>query len=122
MAVVTHQEIETGIPGIKLFLWETLLNGDTGDPIAVPNYPDKTIQLLGNFSGSANVIIEGSMMETPTYATLNDIHGTALATLTAAIIHSVAENVWKIRPRVSVGDGSTDLDCYMMVFTPARRM
>ncbi len=70
MAVITHQEIETGIPGIKLFLWETMLDDDTGDPIAVPNYPDKTIQVLGNFSGSASILIEGSMMVTPTYATL----------------------------------------------------
>lgn len=123
MAVVNYEEADIGIGGIKLFKWPLLANGDTGTPLRIPNYADVTVHVEGTFSVGGNCIIEGTLMNeaSPTFATLNDVHGTALATITAEIIHSIAENVWEIRPRISAGDGSTAIDVWLMAFTPARR-
>jgi hypothetical protein len=52
--------------------------------------------------------MEGSNDGT-TWATLMNSQGTALGTLTAAVIHDIAQNTRFIRPRISAGDGATAL-------------
>ncbi len=100
-----------------LVKWESLtLAGDSGAPFACPNYTDKSIQVFGTFGG-ATVTIQGSnVIDSPTYATLNDPSGTSLA-ITSAGIKQVLENTYWIRPIVSGGDTTTDLDIYLLAST-----
>jgi hypothetical protein len=88
--------------------------GDTGKPFECPHYADKSVQVIGTFGG-ATVTIQGSnMKDTPTYATLNDDGGTAL-TFTSAGIKKIRENTYWVRPIISGGDETTNLDVYLLV-------
>lgn len=103
--------------GIYLVKWTGFqVAGDTGTPFACPNYPDKSIQVVGTFGG-ATVTIQGSnMIDNPTYATLNDGTGAAL-TITSAGIKQILENTYWVRPIISGGDANTNLDVYLLVET-----
>lgn len=98
-----------GYPGMaNLYTWYAMANGDSGAPIRVPHFPGKTLQITGTFGVGGNVVIEGSNDGT-NWATLTDLAGAALGTITSAGIKTVRENPWYIRPRVSAGDGTTSL-------------
>ena len=89
---------------------------DTGAPFLCPHYADKSIQVVGTFGG-ATVTIQGSnMIDSPTYATLNDATGTAL-TITSACIKQILENTYWIRPYITGADANTNLDVYLLVET-----
>ncbi len=96
--------------------WNTLLNGDTGGPLGAnqgcPNFADKTVHVKGDFSGPATLVIEGSN-DGVTWITLTDPGGTALS-FTVEDIKVILENPQEIRPRVTAGDGSTDLDVFIV--------
>jgi len=101
--------------GVRVFLWENLINGDDGEPLYLPQHSDKTVQVIGTFGVGGTCLIEGSCMTvTPTYGTLNDSQGNALS-FTAAKLETVLEDPYIIRPRVSAGDVTTDLDVYILV-------
>jgi len=92
------------------------LTGDTGAPFACPNYADKSIQVVGTFGG-ATVTIQGSnMIDSPTYATLNDITEMPL-TITSAGIKQILENTYWVRPIISGAGATTNLDVYLLVET-----
>jgi hypothetical protein len=102
------------ISGI-LILWENLVNGDTGKPVPCWMYADKSIQVIGTFGSGGTCTIQGSNMDaTPTWATLVDPQGNALA-ITGAKTEAILENTYQIRPNVTAGDGSTDLDVYLLM-------
>lgn len=96
--------------------WNTLLNGDTGAPLdadqGCPNFADKTVHVKGNFTGPATIVIEGSN-DGVTWVTLTDPAG-ALLSFTSEDLKVVLENPQEIRPRVSAGGGSTDLDVFII--------
>ena len=93
-----------------------MLNGDTGGPLdalqGCPNFADKTVHVKGNFSGPATIVIEGSN-DGVTWVTLTDPAGAALS-FTSEDLKVVLENPQEIRPRVPAGDGSTDLDVFIV--------
>ncbi|KKK57679.1 hypothetical protein LCGC14_3052050 [marine sediment metagenome] len=99
--------------GSHKWVWETLLNGDTGGPLdpdgGGSTFADKTVHVKGTFGVGGNVIIEGSN-DGVTWVTLTDPQGTALNTITTETLEAILENPLYIRPRVSAGDGTTDLD------------
>lgn len=98
--------------------WEGLGIGgsNVGAPIDLPNYPDKSIQVVGVFGG-ATVTIEGSNIPgVPVYSTLNDAEGVAL-TFTSAGLKQVLENTYWIRPVVTSLGATTDLDVYLLAET-----
>lgn len=104
---------------IELYQWTGLTNAtsDTGAPLTLPEYADRSVQVKGTFGAGGTVVIEGSndrKADTPTYATLNDPNGNALS-ITAAKIEQVLESTYLIRPRISGGDGTTDLTVTIMV-------
>ncbi len=96
--------------------WNTILNTDTGAPLdsdgGGPSFADKTVHVKGNFSGPATLVIEGSN-DGVTWVTLTDPGGTALS-FTAEDLKVILENPREIRPRVTAGDGSTDLDVFIV--------
>jgi hypothetical protein len=56
------------------------------------------------------------MLDSPiTWATLNDLGGTAI-TFTSAGIKGIRENSYWVRPRISGAGAATALDVYLMVY------
>ena len=103
--------------------WEGLLAESTGRnagaPFACPSYPIKSIQILGTFSGGAVCRIEGSNMPdeaTATYELLHSPQGVVF-TPTDAMLRGIQENTYWVRPNVTGGDGSTDIDVYLLCVT-----
>lgn len=88
--------------------WSGLLNTDTGAPWTDSHaYADKSVEVSGTFSVGGEVTVEG-LINDSSYSTLHDLNGAPLV-ITSAGVHYVAENPKDVRPRVSGGDGSTDL-------------
>ncbi len=100
---VTVREDKT----VRIF-WENLVNGDTGEPVNLPRYPDKTVQIVGNFSGTADVDMDGSPDDS-TYGALHDLQGSEISIGDSKPV-LIAESTEWIRPDVASGDGDTDLD------------
>jgi len=94
--------------GVRVTKWETVTNGDTGAQLNVADLPDKTVQVIGTFGTGGSINIEGSNDGT-NWEILTDIAGSAI-TLTAAGMRTITENPLYMRPNVTAGDGSTDLD------------
>ena len=103
--------------GIVEILWETLTTTNrVGGGVLLAQYPDKTVQVIGNFAGSAEITIEGSNDGGTTWFELRDITGTALAYL-AAEGDLILENPKMIRPLLASGDASADIDVYLIAKT-----
>lgn len=88
--------------------WTGLLNGDDGSWIEGHGYPDKSIQVFGNFGAGGELTVEGSNDGGTTAAVLKDYAGNAL-TITAAGIYLIVQNTEKLRPNITAGDGATNL-------------
>ena len=121
MAVRSFEIVPTpwDASGIKLVKWEglTKTTNDTGEPYICPHFADKSVQLIGTLGVGGVCTIEGSnMKDTPTYATLNDPQGNTLV-MNALKIEQVLENTYLIRPSITAGDATTDLDVYLLVFS-----
>ena len=87
--------------------WAGLLNGDTGAPVRMSQYSDKSVQVLGTFGAGGNLRWEGSNDGT-NWAVLTDPQGNDLNFATAKI-EAVTEAVAWVRPNVTAGDGTTNL-------------
>lgn len=109
-----------GNPNVARVTWSGLLNGDTGVPVALPEFPDKTVQIYGTFGVGGSVTLEGSNdieSETPTYAALTDPQANAV-TKTAAALEVFEEAPNLVRPNVTAGDGTTSLTVKMVCRRP----
>lgn len=81
---------------------------DTGSPISLAEYSDKTFQTFGTFGGSGALLIEGSNDGGTTWAPLSNRQGTAMS-FTAAGMNTSQDRPILVRPRVTGGDGTTSL-------------
>ncbi len=95
-----------------------------GAPIAISDYPDKTITIEGTFGG-ATITLQGSNSN-PTasqWHTLNDSRGAANTIVkTAAAINAILENPKFMRPIIgSTVSGVTDIDVIIHGSKSARR-
>ncbi len=98
--------------------WEGLTTGDTGRPLNVTAWSDKSIHFFGDFGSGATIILQGSNdpRANPLHAdhananwiTLTDPQGNSISK-TSAAIEQVLENPFWIRPSVS-GGTNPDLD------------
>lgn len=97
-----------------LVSWLALANGDTGDPMEVPECSDKTVQIgkTGDTFGAGTVAIEGSN-DGATWFALRSPLGTALSGIAANAIHAILENPRFIRPNLSGGAGGS-MDIFIM--------
>lgn len=93
--------------GVRMFTWSGLLNGDDGEPVEVPSFPDTAVQFSGTFGSGGNIVLEGSL-DGSTYFTLSDPQGNAISK-GAAAMEQIQELVRFIKPRVTGGDGTTNL-------------
>lgn len=92
--------------------WLTLTTTNLdGESIRYTDYQDRSVQVLGTFGGGT-VTMQGSNDGGTTWATLTDPLGNNLA-FTAAGMKQITELPDLIRPLLSGGDGTTDLDVYL---------
>lgn len=91
--------------------WGPMANGDTGAPITLAGYADKSIQVEGTFGTGGSATAQGSNNGT-NYRALNDPTGTTIA-ITAAGIKAITEAVVYVQPAVTAGDVSTALTVTM---------
>ena len=99
--------------GYTKITWLTLTQGDTGAPVNVAQFPDRSVQATGTFSGAGAIAIQGSNDGGTTFGVLRDMSGDNIALATTQP-NTIAENVEQIRPSVTSGDGSTDIDVFMI--------
>ncbi len=95
--------------------WTGLLNGDTGEPVIVARYPDKTVQVTGAFGSGGDIDLQGSNVASPStddsdWGQLGDQTGTVIS-MGDRLPLVVAESPLWIRPKVAAGDGDTLLVC-----------
>ncbi len=93
------------------FFWETLTTtNDNGAPIPASfmDYADRTVQVTGTFGAAGNLRVQGSN-DLAIYAALTDPQGNDL-NIAAAKIEQIMEIALLMRPLVTAGDGTTDLD------------
>lgn len=114
----TPTEIREFGAGAHVIVWTglTFATTDDGQPLQMPGSADRSIQVTGTFGASGNCRIEGSNDGT-NYVALTDPQGNAL-NLTAAGIEAVQEITRFIRPRITAGDGTTNLTVTMLVRKP----
>lgn len=93
---------------VQRTIWTGLANGDDGAPLEGPGYADRSFQISGTFGTGGTVVIEGSNDEGVTWATLHDPFGNPLS-FTSADLAAVTEATGLIRPRVTAGDGTTNI-------------
>lgn len=93
-----------------LLTWSglTFTTLDTGAPVQWVDFADRCVQVIGTFGVGGSVTLEGSNT-TSNFLPLSDPQGNAL-TLTAARIEQVLELPRYVRPRVTAGDGTTNLE------------
>ena len=89
------------------YQWTGLLNGDTGAPLEIADYADRSVQIGGTLGTGGSVTIEGSN-DGSVYVALVDPQGNALTFTALAKIEQVLEVTRYIRPNVTAGDGSTN--------------
>lgn len=102
---------------IRLVEWNSLNNSDSGAPLNLPQFADRSIQVAGTFGSGGTLIMEGSNRletESPVYAPLVDPQGNAIS-FTSAGIEQILESSYLIRPRVTAGDGTTNLTVRLLV-------
>jgi hypothetical protein len=103
--------------GIYLVKWEGITNSDaSGAPFACPSYPIKSVQVTGTWGGAQLTIYGSNIPETPTYYPLNNGSGNTL-TFVSNGLRDIRENTYWVRPYVSGGDATTDLDVYLLCVT-----
>lgn len=116
----TTREIKTHKDDAHIFEWTGLLNGDDGTPIGMQGSPDRSLQVTGAFGTGGAVTLEGSNDEGATWAILNDPQGVAISIGDANTIVAVQEMAELVRPRVTAGDGGTNLTAHLFVRRPFR--
>lgn len=99
--------------GCYVVQWTTLANGDDGTPMEMPGAADRSVQFTGTFGSGGTIQIEGSN-DGSNYNVLTDPQGNNISK-TSASIEQVVELTRYIRPRVTAGDGTTNLTCTMLV-------
>ena len=95
--------------------WENLANGDSGETVEMPGSADRSIQFTGTFGTGGSIRIEGSNDGT-NFVVLTDPQGNDIIK-TAAGLEAITEITRYIRPRVTAGDGTTNLTAVLFMKT-----
>lgn len=98
-----------------LVKWEGFVtNNDVGTAVAMPAFPDRTVQIFGTFAGSIEITMQGSLDGGTTWFSLTDPQGNAIAK-TSAAGEAITELVPLIRPKATAGSGGADVDVYLFM-------
>lgn len=107
----------TGDRSITRVTWSNLAKNDTGAPVTLTNWADRTVQVEGTFGAAGNMAIQGSNDGT-NYQVLSDPQGTAL-NITGPGVKLCSEVPLQIRPNATAGDGTTDLTVTIVLRNPS---
>ncbi len=103
---------------IQLYTYAGLDNGDDGTPIRCDTMRAVSVEAKKTFGTGGSISFEGSNVAAPSadgdYFVLSDAAGNAL-TFTAKGGDDIAADVLWIRPHVTAGDGSTDIDASIIL-------
>lgn len=108
--MATDVRVDQDNLGYVTVTWASLANAESGDEARVAGrHETKTVQVSGTFD-TATVAIQGSM-DGSNWFTLNEDGGTGGTALeiTAGTISKIRENPMFVRPSVSGGSASTDV-------------
>jgi hypothetical protein len=96
--------------------WTGLLNGDTGQPVAVSDALGQWLAALNNgtLGTGGNLRWEGSVDGGTTWATLTDDSTIALNMAAIPMAKVVREKPLMVRPNVTAGDGTTNLTAILV--------
>ena len=93
-------------------IW-VLSDGDVGAPVRYAGAVERTVQIIGGFSG-ATLVMEGTLeLEATTWLPVTDVQGNTISK-TANSLETITELVRQIRPRVIDGSGSSITVLLMM--------
>lgn len=113
---MTTRDVELTGPtneGIVHAAWTGLLNGNDGELVRLAKFADKTIQVLGNFGSGGVVQVQGRNLTGGAWGVCHDAQGADIAVEDNDPI-IIAESPLELRPFISAGNGSTDLDVYIV--------
>lgn len=99
--------------GVLFATWLNVLDDDTGEPLEAAYLADKSVQVEGTLGVGGSLSIEGSNDGT-NYSVLTDPAGNALTTTAVNYLVQILENPRYIRPHITIGDGNTDLNVYLI--------
>lgn len=103
MAVRDVTLVEGG-NGVQLAKWLDLDAGDSGKPVALAGWPNKTVQVIGG----TTVDFQGSMDGGTTWVAISEPDGTALTGVVPGI-YVIHENPTLIRPNNVAGSNMSVL-------------
>lgn len=106
---------------VMLVTWTGLTKAtdDAGEAVSIPALVNRSVQVLGTLGTGGSVRLEGSNKAVPDtasatdWAPLTDPQGNDL-NMTALKIEGVTEPVLWIRPRITAGDGNTNMTVYLL--------
>lgn len=102
-----------GEDGVARARWTGITEADQGSAVGgLSGYPDRSVQVVGDFTTSGAITLEGSNDGGTSWSTLNDFEGDALV-ITTTDIRLIAENPDLIRPRATAGS-SVSMDVYIV--------
>lgn len=111
----TLTEIKSSLPGVAwLCTWSGLDSDDSGDPLEMTAWSDRSVQVSGTFGSGGSITMQGSNDGT-NWCTLTDGEGNNVTLAAATTIHLLKELPRFIRPLATSGDGSTDLNVYLVL-------
>lgn len=87
-------------------------SADVGTEVKMPAHRDRSVQVIGTFTGSLGITIEGSNDGGTTWTALTDPQGNSIVK-TAAALEAITEFVGLIRPRATAGSGGAAVDVYI---------
>jgi len=126
MATRTSAEVRQSADQMaQMHQWTGLLNGDDGSWVTVMGFTDLTAIASNTFGVGGSVAIEGTMILTGTPAA-SEIFAcrspseTVIALVSASPSRQVLEGPFRIRPRVTAGDGTTNLTVTIRAKASAR--
>jgi len=102
-----------GFERVDVYQWADLQSGDTGAPLELPAYADRSVEIGGDFGLGGTVAIEGSLGGT-VYHALRD-PGLDPRSKTSGGLWSILEAVRWIRPHVTAGNGTTSITCWILL-------
>ena len=115
MAVIAATFTDVG-PNAKMVTWTGLATNDTGQPVELPEFGDRTVTVEGTFGG-ATIVFNGSN-DGVGYYNCTDPQGTAFSKAVAAM-EVIEEAPRFVRPEVTGGAGVA-LQCRMYARRGAR--
>lgn len=105
MATVYPIEHRPQNGGYIVFTW-TLSEGDEAAPVELGQFPDRSVQIGGDFGSGGQVSIEGSNNVAGLgYSPFTDPQGNPLSAVSSARFEQLSEIAAFFRPRVAAGTG-----------------